>query len=223
MTVKFFLIFGKLFKIFKTVNHFSKLNSWSLHACLISDCWNPVMVGRRNSDGTEIRQHPPTRILMAPESSDIRPLSPNADEPDSGHGQKPDLAKMSGIRPDLAKSRLIRPKWPGSDRIWPKWPGFDRIWPDPEESRLNPATATRHCRIPAAVAFTHFVIFSLVPNAGKYFRENYFLKMISSKIFYDKNHFTSKQTEHYIHRKYYYKLNVCSKINDENYKIAGEF
>jgi hypothetical protein len=27
-------------------------------------------------------------------------------------------------------------------------------------------------------------------------RTSFFLKMISSKIFYDKNHFTSKQTEH---------------------------
>jgi hypothetical protein len=38
----------------------------------------------------------------------------------------------------------------------------------------------------------HFVIFSYEPNTEKYFRENhFFLKMISTKSFYDGNHFNA--------------------------------
>jgi len=47
---KSFLIFGKRFTIFKTVNRFPKLNSSSLHARLISDRRNPV--------GPGVKQHP---------------------------------------------------------------------------------------------------------------------------------------------------------------------
>jgi len=47
--------------------------------------------------------------------------------------------------------------------------------------------------------FFAVVIFLYKPNAKKLFWKNYFfLKMISSKIFYDGNNFTSKQTEHKI-------------------------
>jgi hypothetical protein len=43
-----------------------------------------------------------------------------------------------------------------------------------KHARRNPAMATELCRIPAAIAFSPFVIFSCVPNAGKYFRKNHF-------------------------------------------------
>jgi len=58
------LIFRKQFTILKTVNRFPKLNSSSLHAHLISNGRNPVMVGRRNPSGTGIRQHPAHRRRM---------------------------------------------------------------------------------------------------------------------------------------------------------------
>jgi hypothetical protein len=113
LTIKAYLIFGKRFTVFKTVNRFSKLNFWSLHACLISDCCNPAMVSCQNPCGTGIRQHLATGILTALESSDIQPPSPDVGEPnssrnwpESGHGQKP---AGSG------------------QNVWnPAW--FDRIW-----------------------------------------------------------------------------------------------
>jgi hypothetical protein len=122
MTVKASLIFGKRFTVLKTVNHFLKLNSWSLHACLISHCQNPAIIGRRNPGGAGFRQHP-AGILTTPGSGNFLPPSPDAGGPDSGrnwpesgHGQKPaesdrnpagsdrirqDLTKMAGIQPDL--------------------------------------------------------------------------------------------------------------------------
>jgi hypothetical protein len=81
------------------------------------------MVGHQNPGSTGIQQHPATRILRTPESGDIRPPSPDAGGPESGHGQKPagsgqncrnpagsdriqplirsDFIKMVGIRPNL--------------------------------------------------------------------------------------------------------------------------
>jgi hypothetical protein len=94
-----------------------------LHACLISDCRNPAMVGLRNPSGARIWQHPAVEYW--------RHRTPAT----SGHRRQmrrtrlqPDLAKMAGIRQDLTEFG----HW--SSRIWPKWPGSSRIWPDPEES-----------------------------------------------------------------------------------------
>jgi hypothetical protein len=125
--------------VLKTVNRFSKLNSSSLHARLISDCQNPAIVGRRNTGGIEIRQHPATEILPTPKSDDIPPPSLDAGESDSdrnwpefGHGQKLTRSGQNGrdptgfgwiwplILPDLDEFGH------GSGRIWPKWPGSGR-------------------------------------------------------------------------------------------------
>jgi hypothetical protein len=64
----------------------------------------------------------------------------------------------------------------------PDLAGIQQFWPDPaKHARRNPATTTGRCRIPATIAFSPFVIFSCLPNAKKYFQENYF---------------TSKQMDH---------------------------
>jgi hypothetical protein len=114
------------------------------------------------------------------------------------------------LLPDLAKNGQDRA---GYDRSGSGQNGrdpakYDLTRPDPVKvSRRNLATATGRCRIPATFAkllFLHFVIFSCEPNAEKYFRENhFFLKIISSKLFYDVNYFSSKQTEH-----------KCNKLNE---------
>jgi hypothetical protein len=108
LIVKTSLIFGKRFTVLKTVNRFLKLDSLSLHARLIFDCPNPIIVGRPKLGGIGIR-HLATGIMPTPESGDIRPSSPDAGGPDSdkiwpefGHDQnRPDLAKMAGIRLDI--------------------------------------------------------------------------------------------------------------------------
>jgi hypothetical protein len=129
LTVKLFLIFGKRFTVFKTVNRFPKLNSSSLHARLISDCWNSAMVGRRNLGGTGIRQHPAIKILPALESGDIRPPSPDAGRQDSGRNpskvkSRSDLAGFGWIWP------LIRPDLIGSGGVRQKSGNFGRIRPN---------------------------------------------------------------------------------------------
>jgi hypothetical protein len=106
LTVKPSLIFEKRFMVLKTINRFPKLNSSSLHACLIFDCQNPAMVGRRNPGDTEIRQHPVTEILLAPESSNIRPLS-TVDQIPTEIGQKPAGSGQNGGNP--AGSDQIQP------------------------------------------------------------------------------------------------------------------
>jgi hypothetical protein len=69
--------------------------------------------------------------------------------------------------------------------------GIQPFWLDPAKHACwNSATATGCCRISVTIAFLSFVIFLCKPMP-----ENIF-KIISSKIFYDENHFTSKQTEH---------------------------
>jgi hypothetical protein len=68
LTVKTFLIFGKRFTIFKTVNRFPKLSSLFLQACLISNRQNLAIVGRRDPVGSGVRQHPVAGILPTPES-----------------------------------------------------------------------------------------------------------------------------------------------------------
>jgi hypothetical protein len=92
----FFNFWKTIYGSLKTVNHFPKLNSSSLHACLIFDCRNLAMVGRQNPGGAGIRQHPTIGILPGPESGDIWPPSPDAGKPnsgrnwpESGHGLKP--------------------------------------------------------------------------------------------------------------------------------------
>jgi len=96
LTVKPYLIFGKRFTVLKTLNHFPKLNSSSFYARLISNCRNTVMIGRRNPGGTGIRQHPVTGILLAPESGNVRPSSPDAGVSEAGR---------------------IWPNWPKSGRV----------------------------------------------------------------------------------------------------------
>jgi len=112
----------------KTVNHFPKLNSSSLHACLISNCPNLAMVGSQNPSRARIRQHPATGILPAPEF---------------GHRRRMHVGQIpAGIQP-----------WSEPDQIWPKWPlirldlaKMVRIWTDPttdsEESGRNPPKLT---------------------------------------------------------------------------------
>lgn len=120
-----------------------------------------------------------------------------------------DLDKMVEIRPDLTGSG----HWSGW--VWPKWPGFGQIWLDPEESgknpailarsgqtcSRNPATAAERCRIPMIVAFSPFGIFSCVPNAEKYFRENYFFwKWFRKKYFTTKTILhQNKRSIHFLH------------------------
>jgi hypothetical protein len=153
------------FTILKTVNHFSKLNSSSLHASLISDYWNLAMVGRRNPDGTEIQQHPATGILPTLESGNIQSPSSDAGEPDSsrnwpesGHGQKPAGSGQNGRDPV------------GFGLIQRSSVGIRSFWSDPAKHACwNPTTATGRCRIPAVIAFSLFVIFSCNPNTEKYF------------------------------------------------------
>jgi hypothetical protein len=103
--------------------------------------------------------------LPALESSDIRPPSPDASGPDSGHGQKLAGSGQNGLDP--ARFGWI---WQMAG-IQPESGNFGRIRPN---ILANLATATGCYRIPATVAFSPFVIFSCKPNAGKYFRENYF-------------------------------------------------
>jgi len=105
----------------------------------------------------------------------------------------------TGIRQHPATEKL--PDLDGSSRIWPKWQGSGGVWqfwPDPAKRVCwNPATSTERCRIPATVAFSPFCNFFVRTKRQKIFsRKLLFLKMISSKIFYDGNYFTSKQTEH---------------------------
>jgi hypothetical protein len=90
--------------VLKTVNCFPKLNSSSLHARLIFDYQNPAMVGRPNSGGTGIRQHPATKILLEPESGDIQQPSPADKIPTRFGWIQPNFAKMAGILPDLEES-----------------------------------------------------------------------------------------------------------------------
>jgi hypothetical protein len=115
LTVKASLIFGK--------QRFLKLNSSSLHARLISDCWNPAIVSCRNPAVAGVRQHPIVGILTASESGNIQPPSPNAGGQILAETGRipamvrswPNLAKQLEsrqiqplIRPDLAKTAGIR-------------------------------------------------------------------------------------------------------------------
>lgn len=103
--------------IFKTVNHFPKLNSSFLHACLIFDCQNLAIVNRWNPTGAGVRQHPVASILPTPDSGH--------QPPDSGRNiaefrpRRPDLAKMARIRPALAGSGHNGRDPAGSRRIRP--------------------------------------------------------------------------------------------------------
>jgi hypothetical protein len=117
--------------IFKIVNRFLKLNSSSLHACLISDCRNQAMVSRRNPARSV------TEILPTLEFGDIRPPSP-------------DFGRLKSSR-NLVEFRL----WLEAGRIWTDPAinpvGSDRIWRSPAKpARRNSATATSP--FPVAVA-----------------------------------------------------------------------
>jgi hypothetical protein len=92
---------------------------------------------------------------------------------------------MAGIRPDLI----------GFGGVWQESGHFGRIRPNmfPESSddggRTLPDSSDG-----SIFAFRDF--FVRTKRRKIFSRKLYFLKMISSKIFYDENHFTSKQTEH---------------------------
>jgi hypothetical protein len=86
-----------------------------------------------------------------------------------------DLAKMAGIRSDLAKTVGIQPDLDGSGRVRPESGNSDRTLPD----------SGSICQT-LIFAFCNFFV-----RAKR--RKIFFLKMILPKIFYDENHFTSKQ------------------------------
>jgi len=107
---------------------------------LISDRQNLIIIGRRNSVGVGVRQHPVVGIQSAPEFENIR-------SPESGH-------EMTKFRPEFTG---FQPSRPGSGRIWMD-PAIDPagsgqngqdpagsrrirqlVRPDPEDSGLNPA------------------------------------------------------------------------------------
>jgi len=106
-------------------------------------------------------------------------------------------ATVAGIRPDLAKMA-------GSNRIWMEPAtgptGFG-------QNGRNPAGSYRIWRNTTILAGFGQTCSPesdngdrTLPDSGRclkiFSRKLFFLKMISSKIFYDGNHFTSKQTEH---------------------------
>jgi hypothetical protein len=91
-----------------------------------------------------------------------------------------DLATMAGIRPDLAKMAGIRPDLTGSGGVLTESGNGDWMLPDSGDSCI----------------FTSRNFFVRTKRRKMFSRKLFFLKMISSKIFYDENHFTSKQTVH---------------------------
>jgi len=83
---------------------------------------------------------------------------------------RPDLAQMAWIRPDLTRSKGVRTESGNGDR-----------------TLLDSGDS---CNITSRNFFVR------TKRRKIFSRKLFFLKMISSKIFYDGNHFTSKQTEH---------------------------
>jgi hypothetical protein len=141
LTVKASLIFGKRFTIFKTVNRFLKLNSSSLHARLIFNCRNSIIVGHRNPAGVGVRQHLIAGILPAqnPATSCHR-LQMLADQITIETSWN-----IAGFRPWSEAGRirpLIWPKRPRSGRIWTDSAKMAGIWQDPEESGWTPVKLT---------------------------------------------------------------------------------
>jgi hypothetical protein len=115
LTVKAYLIFKKQFTVFKndfeTVYRFPKLNSLSLHVCLIFDYRNPTMVSRWNPTGVgNLAKSGHCRRIPA----DQNPTG--IERPESDYGQK--LAGSGRIRLDLAIDPTVMT-------------GVRRIWTDP--------------------------------------------------------------------------------------------
>jgi hypothetical protein len=109
---------------------------------------------------------------------------------------------MAGIWQDLAR---IRPYLDGkSDHL------SGRIWPDPESSAgigqsgqtYSPESGNGNRTLPNSgdscqtLIFTFGNFFVQAKYRKIFLRKSFFLKMISSKIFYDENYFMSKQTEY---------------------------
>jgi hypothetical protein len=166
LIIKVYLIFRKRFTVFKTVNYFSKLNSSSLHARLISDCWNLAIVSRRNPAG-----HWNLAGARIQRNSTI----------------------VVGCRRARFQLKLAR--------IWPKWSDSDRIWPKRPRSGQTylPESGNGDRTLPdfgSSCIFAFPKFFVRAERWNFFLRKSFFLKMISSKIFYDGNHFTSKQTKH---------------------------
>jgi hypothetical protein len=85
---------------------------------------------------------------------------------------------------------------PDSSRIWPKRPGSVQTF-SPESNncdRMLPDSSG----ICQTLIFAFCNFFVRAKHQKIFSRNSFFLKMISSKLFYDGNHFTSKQTEHKI-------------------------
>jgi hypothetical protein len=89
-----------------------------------------------------------------------------------------DLAKMVGIQPDLTGSRGVRQE--SGQTCSPESGNGDRTLPDSGNSCI----------------FASRNFFVRTKCRKIFWRKSFFLKMISLKIFYDGNHFTSKQTKH---------------------------
>jgi hypothetical protein len=161
-----------------------KLNSSSLHACLISDCWNLVMVDRRNPGGTRIRNIWPPKYCRRYPATVVGCLRTSRNWPESDRIRpliRPNLAKMAGIWSDLDGSATDPP---GSGWIWRSLAGSCQTC-SPESGK-----ATGRCPIPAIVAFSHFVIFFVQTKCRKIF----------SRIFFKKNNFV----ENILRRKLFY-------------------
>jgi hypothetical protein len=139
------------------------------------------------------------RILKLNSGDDGR-KSPNASGPNSGrnwsksgHGQT--LAESGENGRDSATDPI------GSVRNGRDPARSVRIWRSPAGIRPNMLAGIRQRR-PYVARFLQQLYFCLsnffmhTKRRKKISRKLFFLKMISSKIFYDGNHFTSKQTEH---------------------------
>jgi hypothetical protein len=103
-------------------------------------------------------------------------------------GSATDSAESNQNGQDPAGYDMIRSDLTGSGGVlsesgqicWPKSSNGDRILPDSSDSCI--------------FSFRNFFV---RPKRRKIFsRKLFFLKLISSKIFNDENHFTLKQTEH---------------------------
>lgn len=175
MTVKTFLIFEKRFTILKTVNRFPKLYSLSFHARLIFDCRNPATSGYWNNAGVGIRPPEYCRHRNPATSGHCRRMP--ADQILAESGRNPAMVKS---RPDLAKMAGIRLNLIGSGGVLLESGNDDRTLPDSGNNCI----------------FTFRNFFVRTKRRKIFSRKFFFLKMISLKIFYNENYFTSKQTEH---------------------------
>jgi hypothetical protein len=167
-----------------------------LHARLISDCQNSAIVGRWNPVGPGVRQHPIAINLPVLESGNIWPCRqmPTDQIPiETGRN-------ISGFRP---------------------WSEANLIWMDPAttlaktakirlessilvgsgqtcllESSNGDRTLSNSGGICQTLIFAFRNFFVRAKRWNIFLKKSFFLKMISPKIFYNVNHFTSKQAKH---------------------------